>query len=252
MTIKDKVDFMNEDVGNLNEVDGVDCQICKNKGIIYFALDDYEIAYKKCLCHKERVNALMIKKSGLEDNFNRYTMDNYISKEAWQMNIKEKANNFIKYHTKKNMLGNNIESWFYIAGQVGSGKSHICTAIVSELAKQGLDFEYLDFAHDMPKLTIELRSGYTDVREKAENKLDRLMNVKVLYIDDFMKTTDDKHVFDLINARYGKNDLITIISSERIFDKREVGLEAMPSRIYERCKEYYVVINKDEKKNMRL
>lgn len=246
------IDFMNEKVGELNKIDGVDCHICLNRGYIYYTDDGYEILSRKCECMKKRNIQRTINSSGLKDNFERYQMDNFETKESFQKHIKELALDFVNNHRKQNAVENYIESWFYIAGQVGSGKSHICTAISSELINQGYNFKYLDFAHDMSRLTNELRSGYVDVREKAEREFETLTNVKILYIDDFLKTNDDRHVFDLINSRYGKNDLITIISSERIFDKNEVGLEGLPSRIYERAGKYYITINKDTNKNWRV
>lgn len=256
MTLKEELqqqaDFRNETIGDRNNYDGVDCSICKNRGYMNVVIDD-EIQHIKCRCRSQRNVGVVIKKSGLEHNFKRYTLDNYTTEKPFQQEIKQKAIEFIKNHATKNALGHTVEKWFYISGQVGSGKSHICTAISSELIKKGYDFKYLDFAHEMSRITTELRSGYTDVREKAETEFDRLCNVQVLYIDDFMKTADDKHIFDLINSRYGRNNLITIISSERIFDKNEIGYEGTPSRIYERCgNEYYITLGKDINKNMRV
>jgi len=253
MSIQEQCDFRNEMIGDRNKYDGIECSKCLNRGFIHVVNAYDEIVHEDCICKSQRKIALTIKKSGLEDNFKRYTMDNYNITQPFQQDIKTKALKFIKEHSKKNALGNVIEQWFYISGQVGSGKSHICTAIASELIKQGYDFKYLDFAHEMSRLTTELRSGYPDVREKTEKEFDYLCNVKVLYIDDFMKTSDDKHLFDLINSRYGKNNLITIISSEKVFDKHEIGYEGLPSRIYERCgQEYYITLGKDINKNYRL
>jgi DNA replication protein DnaC len=250
--ITSQLEYLNSKQGNLNEIDGVQCDICNNKGIVYIPIDEFEIGSKKCNCHVRRKIARNIKKSGLADNFERYTFDKFLTEETYQKHIKEKAMHFVKNHKTTNTLKHDIYKWFYIAGQVGSGKSHICTAISKELIEQGYDFIYLDYAHEMQRLTNELRSWYNDVREKAEKRLEELKFVQVLYVDDFMKTSDGKHLFDIINARYGRNNTITIISSENVFDKNDLSTEAIPSRIYERCDGYYLVVNKDANKNMRL
>ena len=48
-----KVDCENKKDGNLNEIDGYDCAICKNKGIIY-RVEEYRGSYKEvvgdCQC----------------------------------------------------------------------------------------------------------------------------------------------------------------------------------------------------------
>lgn len=242
MTEQDKVNYFNEEIGNLNETDHVQCDICKNRGYYYILRND-EILSVTCSCMNKRAISRAIDKSGLKDNFERYTFDNYTIKESWQQYAKDKAIEYANTHHSE---------WFVIVGQVGSGKSHLCTAIVSELINQGNDFRYLAFARDMPRLQQRLRSGYMDVKEKAEEEIEALKKVKVLYIDDYLKTNNVDNIFELIDYRYSRNDLITIISSEKSYDEQRKIDEALASRIYERANGYYVKIAKDENKNYRL
>ena len=154
--IQEKVNYFNEKKGDRNVYDGIDCTHCLNRGYVYVIKDD-EIAYETCSCMTRRKIALTIKKSGLEANFKKYTFDNYNATESWQKHIKKLAMEYVKE-----------PKWFYIAGQVGSGKTHICTAISSALIEKGYDFKYFDYAHDMPRLQRDLKSGWSDTSEKAD------------------------------------------------------------------------------------
>lgn len=104
------IDLYNNSVGNLNESDGYDCEICKNKGYIA-RLDEngYEI-HTDCQCRKIRATIRRINRSGLGDMINKCKFDNYIVTEPWQKFIKETAEAFCHDYEAK---------WFYIGGQVG-------------------------------------------------------------------------------------------------------------------------------------
>ena len=81
-----------------------------------------------------------------------------------------------------------------------------------------------------------------------------MKSVKVLYIDDFLKGTateaDRNIAFDLLNARYIKPSLLTIISSEWTISRVLDWDEAIGSRIAERSKG--CVLNITGSKNYRL
>jgi DNA replication protein DnaC len=244
--------FWNEQKGNLNEIDGIQCDVCNNRGFYYILKDDEKLSVK-CDCMKRRSIQRIIIKSGLKDNFIRYTFNNFTTENTWQKYIKDTALDFIKNHSKKNALGDVMESWYIVAGQVGSGKSHICTAISKSLIDEGYNFKYFAYATDMPRLQQRLKSGYMDVKEEAEKHLEELKTVRVLYIDDFMKTRDINNVFELIDYRYGKNNLITIISTEKNYEEQRMIDEAVASRIKERTgNKYYITIGKDTNKNVRM
>ena len=68
--LQTRAKYFNDDVGNLDKVDGYDCPKCKNKGAIAvlgehdnkFALD-----IVMCDCTKIRKTIQLMKQSGLED-----------------------------------------------------------------------------------------------------------------------------------------------------------------------------------------
>ena len=142
--------------------------------------------------------------------------------------------------------------WFYIGGAVGSGKTHICTAICNELLKKRA-VTYMPWREE----AVKLKTIVNDISYQVE--MDKLKKVDVLYIDDFLKTKsgdqptggDINIAFEIINYRYN-NSLTTIISSERTINEVIKVDEATGSRIFQFAKEYGIDLGKDKAKNMRL
>lgn len=220
---------------------GYDCKICKNKG--YIAQDrNGEIIYKECECVKIRNIQKIIKFSGLEAVIDKYNFDKYIAVEPWQKQILEKANNYLK-----------SDDWFFFGGQVGSGKTHICTAIVYEKIKSGEKVVYIAWRDT----SVNLKSHINDDIYAREIK--KIKEASVLYIDDFFKSerggsptnSDINIAFEILNYRYN-NSLPTIISSEKTINEIINIDEATGSRIFEKAKKYCVNINTDINKNYRL
>lgn len=224
----------------------VDCPSCKNKGFIAYRDHNNYISTKNCKCMTQRKIIERIEKSGLKSSFQKYRFDNYLVKEKWQNTVLITSKNYIQNISKKN--------WFVIDGAVGSGKSHICTAIVDSLINLGFDIEYIPFISKMPSIQTRISSFYQDTREEAETELERIKNVQLLYIDDFMKTKSVRIdlIFDIIDYRYRNDQLVTIISSELSFDDMKMIDMALASRIKERTEGYWIHIPHSEEKNQRL
>lgn len=218
------------------------CNKCNNKRKIAYLNDDGEFALKQCDCVAEIRIKSMLRKSGMLDIADRYTLENYTTGETWQEHIKNVAKEFI---------ADAGQNWFFIGGQVGCGKSHICTAIVIELIKQGKQADYMKW-HDE---SMELKQNITD-SEKYDKRVKELKTAPVLYIDDFFKSAptvaDKRLAFEIIDHRYNNRNLITIVSSELQIRDIIAQDEATGSRIYERSKKYQININPDINKNYRL
>lgn len=237
-----KVDKLNADVGTEKYLD---CPKCKNKGFVYYLDENNSISSKVCECYSKRESIKRIKKSGLENLMNEYTFDKYKAVENWQKEVKSKALAF---------LDDNYKKWFYIGGQVGSGKTFICTAITGELMTKGKRAVYMLWRDEV----VALKANVNDFPE-YDKRMSELKNAEVLYIDDFFKTEKGKDptsadvnvAFELLNYRYNNHDLITIISSERPVDELMQIDEAVGCRIYQRAKDYNLSIKPDMSKNMR-
>ena len=245
-----KVDCENKKAGKLNEVDGYDCPICKNKGVIY-KVEEYRGNYNQvvgdCKCKPIRNSIMRMKRSGLEDVIKKYAFEKFETTEPWQKSVKAQAMEFAK----------NPVGWFFIGGQSGCGKTHICTAICRCLLLDGNEVYYMKWRDDISKLKAMALDS-----EEREKILDKIKNTKVLYVDDLFKTgqnpdgsaprptsADINLAFEIINYRYCKKDLITIFSSEmEMADLIDID-EATGGRICEKA--ITLNIAKDRGRNYR-
>lgn len=240
-----KIDWYNQSVGTLNETDGYNCELCRNKGFIA-RLDEngYEV-HRACKCQKTRATLNRARRSGLGNIITEFTFDKYEVTDDWQERVK---------NTAKAFCADDEAKWFYIGGQVGAGKTHICTAIAAHYIKAGLEVKYMLWSEEAKKL----KSLVNDISYQSEIEIYK--NIDVLYIDDFLKVkngetptpADINLAFEIINHRLLDNDKITIISSEKMLDELMEYDEATMSRIYQKTGIYKLNIGKDRNKNYRL
>ena len=242
-----EADIFNAQTGRLT---GYDCDKCKNKGTIYSTVkrdfcgtETFEVVSRPCECLKMRAEFKRIKKSGLARLIERYNFGTYIVKSEWQAYIKKCAEDF----------ATNPVDWFYIGGQSGCGKTHICTAIIGSLLKQGRSARYMLWGDDI----TAIKQAVTNA-EQYEKLMSNVKNADVLYIDDFFKTrsgegisnADVNTTFKIINHRYNEQ-LPTVISSELSINEIAAIDEALGSRIAEMTRTHKIYISKDKSKNQR-
>lgn len=205
-----------------------DCPICENKGYIWWRdhETDWDIHSKECECMEQRRAIRRMSDSGLADAVSRYSFNNYQTNDAETKSIKQKAKQFVS-HGK----------CFLICGQSGSGKTHICTAICNELIKTGYGCKYFIWRKDAAELKSMVNSG-----EDFQKALNKLYNVPVLYIDDFLKGTisdADINIAGLIiDGRYRNPNGKTVISTELPINIIVEKDEALGGRIIEMSKGY--------------
>ena len=237
----------NEKPGLLNLSDGINCELCKNRGFTeVFQEESLSTKFIECECRKARRSVALIKESGLEDALKKCTFENFEKKKPHQK---------IMYQCAEDYLKGNGSDWLFFGGQVGSGKTHLCTAVCGELLRQGKEVLYVLWKDESTKLKAEVGD-----EEAYSRDINRLKTVDVLYIDDLFKsnrkqpptTADVNLAFEIINNRYIQREKKTIISSELTIDDLIAIDEAIGSRIYEKSKESCVEISRDETKNYRM
>ncbi len=241
-----KIDNFNNSIGYQNEIDGYNCDICKNKEFIARLDENGNEIHRYCKCHRIREMLRRAKKSGLGNILTDFTFDKYIAAEEWQKMNKSKAMEFCK---------DKDAHWFFIGGQVGSGKTHLCTAICAQYIKAGFDTQYMLWVEESKKLKALVNdfSAYQEIIEKYKR-------ADVLYIDDFFKTKSGEEIskgdinlaFELLNNRLLDPEKITIISSEKTMKDLLDYDEATMSRIYQQTGNYKIIIEPDRNKNYRL
>ena len=247
-----KVDGLNATEGKRHEEDGYNCPICKNKGWIVRLVEEengtfYQVC-SDCKCVEIRNSIMRMKRSGLKDIIKDYTFEKFEALEQWQKIIKNAAVDYAK----------NPEGWFFLGGQSGAGKTHLCTAICREFLLSGKSVKYMLWRDDI----VKIKGAVTDSVEYSK-LIDEFKRVDVLYIDDLFKTgksagntfqkptgADINVAFEIINYRYNNPALLTIISSELTEDELIDIDEAIGGRIYERAKAF--TIGKSRDRNYRI
>ena len=230
----------NDEVGSRT---GYDCKLCKNKAVVYKPnLDDpYSPDAYYCRCENIRTSLARLEKTGLIHSIKNKTFDKFVTAEKWQEELKQAAMTY---------AGTNTTAWLIICGAVGSGKSHLCTAIVRQFIFYGFDLRYMPYADTM----IHLKAARKD-SDKYFELVQPFKTCDVLYIDDLFKgsltAVDPAIMFEIIDYRY-KNNLRTILSTEKTCNQLIDVDEAVGTRILEQCRLYKYEISRGEGKNYRL
>ena len=237
------IESYNESEGDMDLIDGIHCNKCKNKGWVMLLVDGYTTC-RKCECIERRKSCMNAKKSGLGEYLEK-TLANYIVTDEWQERCYSMVDNFIRDHSKDNV-------WFMALGQSGCGKTLMCSIIANWLlfvAKR--EVVYLTWTDFIGQLKRDMMGEKTN---DVSQYLDRIKKVDVLFIDEMLKKyndTDLKYLIEIINYRY-TNNLKTIITSENVEDKLLDIDEATFSRAIEKSEGFLINIPKDRKKNYRL
>lgn len=243
---QDKADRQNAEKGNLPDYD---CKECLNRGYIakvrfderWSMIREYSV---ECKCMKIRRAIWKMKQSGLEQSIKKLRFDNFEATEPWQTELLALAKGYAQ----------DPQGWLFIGGQVGCGKTHLCTAVCRELLLKGIGVIYMPWQTDITNLKANSMDSDT-----YNSQINSIKKAEALYIDDFFKpaqgqepsAADIRIAYDIINYRY-INKLPTIISSEHnTLDLVRID-EATGSRIYEMSKEHNMSVRRLPERNYRL
>ena len=195
-----------------------------------------------------------MRQSGLSEALDTQTFETFVTKTETQRKIKEAAEKYLERLFEDR--DSQRRPWFYIGGNPGCGKTHICTAICGEILKKNVGVRYMQWLD----VSRKLKASVND--EDFEDEVAEYINVSVLYIDDLLKQkytenptfteADIKIAFTILNARYLQNKP-TIISSEwDLVNQLLPADEGVFSRVYERCKGNRLTIERKIENNFRL
>lgn len=233
--------WFNEGEGKL---EGYDCTACKNRGYFQIIQDGFAVL-KECECMANRRYIQMMNAAGLGELYENCTFDSYTTKADWQARCKAMA---LRYAADKGA------GWMYFGGSSGCGKTHLCTAVCSELAKAGRDIKYLQWKRLYSKLQKMKYKLY-----EYEELMQECCEANTLYLDDFLKTPNNAEpdkdslsaALDIIDARY-KANLKTIISTEFMIDEIVAFDEALGGRIREKASGHIIQVKREKGRNYRM
>jgi len=218
--------------------DGYVCPQCRGQGIFY---DEASNTAHYCACRPMRRALGKLREQGLDQAARAMTFLTFDAHEPWQRQMLDAA---LAYSAQQR------PGWLYLGGQSGCGKTHLGTAAAVALSLRGQEFLYMPWTREVMRLKS------LSIDERRNEMMSRFIDVPVLYIDDLFKsppTEADKHIaFEILAARYTRDDRPTIISSERMLTELCAIDEALAGRIAERCGRSFVIsIARDVKKNHR-
>ena len=249
-------DDYNEQVGDLHLKDGIECPTCKNKGMIAKVLEDdcgaityYKVAHMNCPeCSKSRANYWKIKNNPIGKDFSGKTSKDYIITKKWQVPLKASMVEYLKsYMLEKH------KHWYGVFGTAGCGKTTLCGIIMNTLGvKHQKDIEMIywgSFINEVKRLIMSKETI------KASNLLYDIQTTEVLFIDEFLSDkvteTDIEYAKEIINYRYN-NDLVTIVTSQKLFNELVEINEPIFSRFYMKAKNGIYVIDRAKEKGVNM
>lgn len=212
-------------------VQGYKCSKCHDTGFLLREENGSLIA-RRCECYYVRQAETLMEKSGISEEFGKKSFGNFETLSNPQLiAAKSKAARYVEdflqtEHSRHNSI--------MFCGQVGSGKTHLGTAICGELMKKGIAVIYMAYRNAITKI----KQSITD-EDSYNRQLSRYMSARVLYIDDFLKgritEADVNIVYEIVNYRY-MNNLPIVLSTEKTLGSLLDFDEAAGSRLIEMCR----------------
>jgi DNA replication protein DnaC len=229
------------------------CAVCGGDGWILHIDEHGYKQSEKCQCRLAQEAERRIRNSGLSLVLDGWTFDKFKTEQPYQVAMKETA---MRY-TQAVLDGES--PWLFLGGQVGSGKSHLCTAVCGELLRIRYPVRYMRWVTDSGQL-----KGTVNDREAFSDAMDRWKDARILYVDDLFKAghrpgdkprptdADIRIAFELFDYRYAERKP-TIITSEWMLTTELMGIDQGTfSRMFEMAKGYLVEVTPGTGKNWRI
>lgn len=226
-----------------------------------YVLDSEFEYWQKCSCLESKKLNRLILTSEITPEFTKKSFENFYVESAAK-EIVDMQRLCVDYYDSFNEINNIEQNSIALLGQPGSGKTHLLTALCNSMMNRKMKkvfyFPYIEGFDN-------LRSDF----EKLENKLNLMKHVDILFFDDLFKPVtkstkegrravvpqasewEIKQLYSVINYRYMNHKPI-FISSELLFNEIIYLDEALGSRIYQMCRNYFIEIEKNVKLNYRL
>lgn len=198
------------------------CQCVVCKGTEFVEMEDGR--YRFCDCYYRKMSEKRIEKSGLKEVFDSFRFDNFIVGDESTRKAKQQAIEFAEKTDSSGLL---------VVGRSGSGKSHLCIAICSELIKKSKDVLFVNYLE-----LVDSIKRYSLDQEERIKAMRKVQSVEVLYIDDLFKKkysdADVAIIYEIMNHR-NLSHKVTIITSEMDVKMLLSLDEATAGRIIEHC-----------------
>lgn len=213
------------------------CERCGGTGWITVYHNMQPMKMRCPMCRAERDKAELLAKSGVNlEDYNRFTIESFRADTPEAEMMKSAAVQYLRGHNWKKGLG------FF--GASGTGKTHICIAVLQAM---GTPHRYWEYRHEIQPIKAFM---YHD-NEKYEALINEAAKAENLYIDDLfqgawlhgeLSQMDNQIMFEIINRRY-LNKMPTFFSSNSTMSQMRAANEALASRIYDMTAPYTIEVH---------
>lgn len=214
--------------------DDYNCPKCRDLGYVFVKGDDNNEGAMPCECLAKKQAFEKLQKCGLSDVFKQKTFSSYLCKNKNQAQAKHKALTYCQEYLSKS-------SSLILCGKSGSGKTHLGIAVMLELINKNVNCKYVEYNN----MIVSLKQSVMD-EENHMREMEKYLNPKVLFIDDFLKgkttLTDLNYIYRIINSRYIKGNPV-IISTERSIKEILLWDEAVGSRLVEMAQDNIITFD---------
>lgn len=200
----------------------------------------YEWA-EPCECREKAISLKLLASSGIseEDSKKGFAGFNTFN-ESVLVNAKNTATSYFQNFAK--MESERVNS-IMLCGASGRGKTTLGMAIANNLISSGVGVRYMPYRDSVTDLKQLL--GHEN-KSLYKDKMYRLQNARVLFIDDLLKgkvtESDINIMYEIINYRYLQRKPV-IISTEKTIEELLAFDEAIGSRLIEMSKGYIITFD---------
>jgi DNA replication protein DnaC len=202
---------------------------------------------RRCRCRTHDVRAKLLEAARIPRRYSRCTLSNYHPEPSHGTQLQA-----FNYAFKLVNEYPAVERGLLFTGSVGTGKTHLATAILHGLLEKDISCLFYEFG----ALLKEIQNSYNPVSQVSEMKvLAPVYETEVLVLDELgaSKPTDwvRDTMMQIIGARYNERRL-TIFTTNYLDTRRSPAEETLEdrvgarlrSRLYEMCKT--VIIDGDD------
>lgn len=234
-----------------NKAHEYQCDKCKDSMMIFVVDENGHRFARDCDCAIKSNAIRYMRNSGIDENDLKKSFNDFNTLGEKELEI-AKSTTF-SYATRFRGIKLDRFNSLLLCGKPGTGKTTLGLSVVNYLLNDGIPVLYVSYREMITELK-QLQYGNEDAKQKYEEKMERLKNVDLLFIDDLFKGTetdaDKSLMYDIINFRYLKR-LPIIVSTEKLPSDLIKVDEALGSRIIEMCKGYTAMFKNSQNYRLR-
>jgi DNA replication protein DnaC len=203
-----------------------ECPDCDGYGYI---VTDNDV--RICHCLAERQLRKRLKKANIPKRYQSKTLDNFKADTDQRRNAHHRVRKFVKEFDVSTERGG-----LFLLGAAGTGKTHLAVAALKELVEVG----HTGLFYNSASLIRDFRNRVGgSITEEESDRLNRLVSVDILVIDDLGVTRLSDFVreqtYSIIDQRYSENKTLIVTSNLNMKELEEQITYPVFSRVCGMC-----------------